>query len=61
MIMMDWIYTALILILGVAVLVSGFIKVLYVGFFVFLGIAVLAYIVKGFTFLYRSIIYKKSS
>lgn len=59
MIMMDWIYTALILILGVAVLVSGFIKVLYVGFFVFLGLCVLAYIVKGLVFLYQSINYKK--
>lgn len=57
--MMDWIYTALILILGVAVLVSGFIKVLYVGFFVFLGLCVLAYIVKGLVFLYQSINYKK--
>lgn len=59
--MMDWIYTALILVLGVAVLVSGFIKVLYVGFFVFLGLCVLAYIVKGLIFLYQSINYKKSS
>lgn len=59
--MMDWIYTALILILGVAVLVSGFIEVLYVGFFMFLGLCVLAYIVKGLIFLYQSINYKKSS
>lgn len=59
MIMMDWIYTALIMVLGVVVLVSGFIKVLYVGFFMFLGVAVLAYIVKGLVFLYQSINYKK--
>lgn len=61
MIMMDWSYTALIMVLGVVVLVSGFIKVLYVGFFVFLGLCVLAYIVKGLIFLYQSIAYKKSS
>lgn len=59
MIMMDWIYCALILVLGVAVLVSGFIEVLYVGFFMFLGLCVLAYIVKGLVFLYQSINYKK--
>ena len=59
--MMDWIYCALILVLGVAVLVSGFIKVLYLGFFVFLGLCVLAYIVNGLIFLYKSIAYKKSS
>lgn len=59
--MMDWIYTALIMVLGVAVLVSGFIEVLYVGFFMFLGLCVLAYIVKGLIFPYQSINYKKSS
>lgn len=59
--MMDWIYTTLIFVLGVAVLVSGFIKVLYVGFFLFLGICVLTYIVKGLVFLCQSFTYKKTS
>lgn len=57
--MMDWIYTALVLVVGVAVLVSGFIKVLYIGFFLLLGLCVLVYIIKRLILMSKSMTYKK--
>lgn len=57
--MMDWIYTALVLVVGVAVLVSGFIKVLYIGFFLLLGLCVLVYIIKRLILISKSMAHKK--
>ncbi len=55
--MLDWITTAIVLLIGVAVLVSGLIEYLLIGFMVYLALCVIAEIILA----YKSACYKKSS
>lgn len=55
--MLDWIVTALVLVIGVAVLVTGFIKLVLIGFMVFLALCVIVEVISA----YRSASYDKSS
>ncbi|ENV5883855.1 hypothetical protein ACFIPR_003223 [Enterobacter kobei] len=55
--MMDWIITAVVLVIGVTVLVTGLIEYLLIGFMVYLALCVIAEIILA----YRSVACKKSS
>ncbi|HEM8728242.1 TPA: hypothetical protein U2Q81_000351 [Enterobacter hormaechei] len=55
--MLDWITTAIVLLIGVAVLVTGLIEYLLIGFMVYLALCVIAEIILA----YKSASCKKAS
>ncbi len=55
--MLDWIITAIVLLIGVTVLVTGLIEYVFIGFMVYLALCVIAEVILAI----NSVLYEKSS